>query len=199
MDFCLQHIPGDVYCDCCRMLLKENRTVRQTGPNKFCYVEENNSTAPVKLPASLQREDRLREMGLANRIIHRILTKCYGEDLPSSGLQPEEGELPPPIEKRMRKSAAAGRQAELFQTLLQDAADLDVGNLVQGNEDGDTVILVQTQTQAEPSSSRQRGLEDEDPFDEGQMQPLATSTQQEGPSGVSAKKSAKKPKRLMGF
>ncbi|GAV06040.1 hypothetical protein RvY_16079 [Ramazzottius varieornatus] len=194
-----QNLPADQRCEVCRMLVKDERTIRHTGPNKFCYIEENNTTEPVKLPAGLQREDRLREMGLSNRIIHRILTKCYGEDLPTAGLQPEEGELPPPIERRSKKSA---RQEELFQTLLQEAAQFEGSDVVEDEADGDTVILMQPPSQPEPASSRWRGGNDVDEFDDGpltQMQPLATSTQQEQPAGSSAKKSAKKPKRLMGF
>jgi hypothetical protein len=202
----------DETCPRCKAPLGTSRVSRSTGENRFCFVEENNSISPIQLPKCLQREDRLREMGLTNRIVWKILTKCYGEDIPSTSLQPETQDMPPSVEKRKVGKSVAVRQEEMMQALLQDvgpstAGPSDAGSSTAGPSDAgpsDMTEVPPTETRPEPMQL----MASLPTCYEALVEPMATSTQ--NPSGYDAAEAAlgtstntarkaKKAKRLVGF
>ncbi|GAV09254.1 hypothetical protein RvY_18825 [Ramazzottius varieornatus] len=75
-------------CPRCHLPVYDERPVVSTGPNRFCYYRKNTSQAAVSLPEELQRDVKLKEMARYNRLLHRLMTECYQQDIPRNLLQP---------------------------------------------------------------------------------------------------------------
>ncbi|OWA50004.1 hypothetical protein BV898_14535 [Hypsibius exemplaris] len=116
-----QFVDDDAVCPRCHSRVKTDMVRRSTGDNnRFLWVEENEKAAPIPLDRTLLRGDRLREMALTNRVLWKVLTQCYHEDIPTSQLKPESREVLPPVENSQRTQVSSTeRQQEIIRTILQ--------------------------------------------------------------------------------
>lgn len=105
------------------------------GSKRFVFVEEVNDDEPIVLPENFQiAEERLREMALHNRIIHRILTKCYGENIDSSLLEPQANQMTPSMQQKSREESKNVDQVELTKMFLENCEKTVPTNAVVADE-----------------------------------------------------------------
>lgn len=176
---------------------------------RFVFVEEVNDNEPIVLPENLQRaEERLREMALYNRIIHRILTKCYGETIDSSLLEPQSSQMPPPVEKKSRKKSKNVDQEELTRMFLENPEGTLLANDVLTNEQEEEDHTADFQEEVLHGITFDHGEYADVMHDVGdRFDPLATSTQQDPQDPTAdtmdvtteSRRKSKKPKRMSGF